>query len=517
MEQTENSFEHGMQFARAQDSGNLRLGRLELMYEELFAEVIEDGVITPEERRRLDRMAENFGLDRARLGRLENALQAAYEARHQIAIQERPSAPPAASVSFGTGALDGNAENAGDRFGSGQAAALSDAYGAQALSRAQSRIVALEARIVELEAALEDARAHVNVEVDLSGCVAAVAPLPSPEDSEELVRRLQHDPRDQENLHGLFALLGSEPERRFAVAHVLTYLGIANEPERLFFEQHRPKGLIRPTRALSQEAWQRLLFHPEEEALVGEIFSVVVSAVLLGRVSTLRRDKALVKLELGHKQDPEQSTLQSVRCMHWAAAILGLKSPDIYADPAQPGAIEMVLGMPPVSRLGKQALAGRSAATLAFLAGKHLAHFREEHFVKLVVPGVRGLEDVFLASLTIGNPGLPLNAQMKQLVRPIASAIEPVLEPSQVDRLRGGFLRFVEAGGRTNLQRWSSAVERTCNRAGLLLCGDLHAAEEVLRLESHPHLQESMDDLLRFVLSARHEKLRKQLGVALES
>jgi len=29
--------------------------------------------------------------------------------------------------------------------------------------------------------------------------------------------------------------------------------------------------------------------------------------------------------------------------------------------------------------------------------------------------------------------------------------------------------RFVEEGGRTNLQRWTTSVERTCARAGLLL------------------------------------------------
>src|ERR1700678_247782 len=82
------SFQHEQGFEPGVVSGNVQLGRLEGYYEELFAEVIEDGIITTEERARLDRMADSLGLDRARLRRLEQALQAAYESQHRIVIRE---------------------------------------------------------------------------------------------------------------------------------------------------------------------------------------------------------------------------------------------------------------------------------------------------------------------------------------------------------------------------------------------------------------------------------------------
>lgn len=492
---SQGEFEHSGQFAHGESGGNVRLGRLELMYEELFAEVIEDGVITAEERRRLDKMADNFGLDRERLRRLESALQAAYEARHKIVVQDlsdEDMAPPPMSIVPLEPATD------------------------QRTMALERRVKFLEARIRDLERDLEEAQAHVNVEVDLSDFAKTHDPAEIVDDDpSELARRLRHDPRDVDSLHAFFRILGKDPERRFGVAQVLAYLGSANPEETGFYEQHKQVGLIRPSSALSQEAWRRLLFHPEEEPLVGEIFSVVVSAVLLGRLSALRRDKTLPKLDPAAKQDPEKTTIQAVRCFHWAAAILGLSAPPIYVDPSLPGLCDMVPNVPPSSRIGQKALSGRSAQELAFIAGRHLAHYREEHFVKLLVPGVRGLEDVFLASLSIGNPGLPMNAQVKQLVVPIAKAIEPILEPNQIDRLRGGFLRFVEEGGRTNLQRWSTAVERTCTRAGLLLAGDLRAAHGVLEIEDPAHLQDHMDDLLAFVMSDRYTKLRKQIGIAL--
>lgn len=493
MSETESVFEHQASFEVGEFGGNLRHGKLEAMYEELFAEVIEDGVITQEERSRLDKMADNLGLDRSRLRRLEQALQAAYEARHRIVIKDLSfnDEPPPATIAPLETATD---------------------HRTLALER---RIKFLELRIADLERQLEDARATLSVEVDLSDVSAQMHP--TEDDPAELARRVRRDPRDVDTLHALFRSYkrSKEGDRQWCVAQVLSYLDAADSEERQWWTEHREAALIRPSASVSQEAWRRLLFHPEEEPLVGEIFSVVVSAVLLGRLSAMRRDKQLVKLDAALKQDPKTTTVQAVRCFQWAAAILGMHTPALFADPGLGGFVEMVPGVPPASRIGAQALSGRSAAELAFIAGRHLASYREEHFVKMLVPSARGLEDIFLAALSIGNPGLPLSAQVKQLVVPIAKAIEPILEPAAVDRLRGHFLRFVEEGGRTNLQRWAVATDRTLSRAGLLLANDLRAAHTVLSLEDRSNLDEEMNDLMSFVLSDRYAKLRRQIGIAI--
>ncbi|MFO0662706.1 MAG: hypothetical protein U0174_02085 [Polyangiaceae bacterium] len=488
------AFDHSGSFEGAESFGNLRLGKFESMYEELFAEVIEDGVITSDERKQLDKMADNLGLDRSRLARLEMALQAAYEARHKITV--RSLVPSMAPMSITPLEPSTDART-------------------NALER---RIATLEARIKELETELEDARSHVNVEVDLSD-ISEPTRAGSEDDPVELARQLRHDPRDAESLHAFFRVLGksNDKERQYCIASILVFLNQATEAERAVFEAHKPDGLVKPTAALTPDAWRKLLFHPEEEPVVGDIFSVVAGAVLLGRLSALRREKALPKLDEGKRQDPAVSTIQAVRCFSWAGAILGLKPSPLYLAPEDPGLSVVVPAMPPATKLGQSALSGRSAAELAFLAGRHLAYFREEHFLRALLPDVKTLEEVFLAALSIGNPGLPLASNVKQLVIPIAKAIEPILEPSQIDRLRGHFLRFVEEGGRTNLQRWSSSVEKTCARAGLLLSGDLKAAHTILSISEEGHVEERMDDLLSFVASERYNKLRKQLGIAIAS
>jgi hypothetical protein len=492
MTDDESAFEHVSGFEAGEVSGNVQLGRLESYYEELFAEVIEDGVITADERARLDRMADSLGLDRSRLRRLEQALEAAYEGQHRVVIRDESGAPRESL------------------------APVEPATDVRTLAL-QRRIAALEAQVQELQSLLAHAESQLSVEVDLSGVSGATRAPHEELEVADIERRVRHDPRDEASLRALFRYYGQagDLDRQWCVAAVLADVKLANAEESALFIEHRQAGLIRPRASLVRESWTRLLFHPEQEVLVGEIFAVVAPAVLMGRISALRRDKALPQLDPETRQDPAKSTIQAVRCFSWGAAILGMSAPHLYIDPGFAGTVEMVPAVPPATRIGARALSGRSAPELAFLAGRHLAYFRAESFIRLLVPQLRDFEEIFLAALSVGNPGLPLRAEVRELVVPIAKAIEPILEPVSIDHLRGYFLRFVEEGGRANLQRWVVAVDRTAARAGLLLANDLDAARAIFTLDDASDIDDKMDDLRVFMLSDRFAKLRRQIGTAL--
>jgi hypothetical protein len=102
---------------------------------------------------------------------------------------------------------------------------------------------------------------------------------------------------------------------------------------------------------------------------------------------------------------------------------------------------------------------------------------------------------------------------MKRRVAPIAQAIEPVLEPKQVETLHQCFQRFLEEGGRTNLQRWVSGTDKTAVRAGLLLSNDLATALACLEKEEGQQ-GELQKELLAFATSEEYFQLRQQLGIA---
>src|ERR1700722_10728239 len=213
----EYSFEHAEGFEQGELAGHVTLGKFEAHYEEIFAEVIEDGVITLEERARLHKAADALGLDRVRLRKLEEALQAAYEARHHVRVREveDDEAPPQSIVLSPQAASDP------------RVAAL------------VLRVRDLEAQVAELTRELSVARSQVVVEVDLSNLAtpggAAVEEVQ--ETAEDLARRLRTDPRDVNGLRGLYRIHGrsGDVDRQWLMAQALVHLGAADADEQATF------------------------------------------------------------------------------------------------------------------------------------------------------------------------------------------------------------------------------------------------------------------------------------------
>jgi len=486
MAEFDNAFQHADGFVPSAEQLGLELGPLELAYQELFADVLADGVITTEERMVLERAAARMGLDQERLSRLELAMLAAYEAHHRVRVvehHERHTTPPAAST---------------------------DAQDRMALL---ARIYELENRIYELEEELRRAQSSINVEIDLSD-IETSEPASS-DDVENAWRKVRRDPVNPDALRELGEALKAtgQTDRSLFVAQALYTLGQASSEEQNRVESERETMLPRPSSGLTQAAWADQLLHPDQEVTTGNIFGVIAPAVLLGKVAALGRDGALYKPTAGQRQDPAQTTLTAVRALAWSAAILGVGTPVVVVDPKCEGAYLHTPALPPMTLVAHSALSGRAQRELAFMAGRHLTMYRTEHYVRTLFPSVPDLEDLFLAAITLGNPSVPLSVDVKNRVGPIAAALEPLLQPAQIDALRGHLLRFVEEGGRTNLQRWGAAVDKTACRAGLLLCGDLTIASDVLKVEEGPN-GELFRDLIAFATSDAHAKLRVQLGVS---
>jgi hypothetical protein len=499
-------FEHDASFEQAADAAGLDLDRYEACYQQLFSEALADGVITAEERERLERAAETMGLDVTRLGALENALENAYTVHHGVkplhtvgmfkALESiMPATAVDVDVDLTTAEPPAPAEGVPDE-----------------LSMLRTRVRFLEERVKELEVELEETRAHVAVEVDFSDLDAPIASSQL-EEPAALHRRLRHDPRDVATLHALVQAHAGDADRQWCAAQALVYLGEANEFERDLYAQHKSDTLISPKAAIDATAWKRLLHHPDDEALTSDILSVLASAVLLAHSSALKAKGQLPELPPERRVDLEATTLAAARCFGWAAQTLGTAVPPIFTSPDSDSVAQMWPSVPPGVLLGKRALSGRTPVQLAFLAGHHLAYYRRERFIRKVVPSIMDLEDLFLAALLIGNKALPINAEVRQRVAPITGAIEPLLEAGEIDKLRAAYKRFVEHGGRTNLQRWAQAADMTAVRAGFALCGDLTVAEEMLEVSGSTQVNALMDDLLVFATGDRYSKLRAHMGI----
>jgi hypothetical protein len=486
-------------FQQGSPAGGLGLGILEAQYEELFAEVLEDGVITEEERQRLEKAAVNLGLDRDRLARLEEAMTAAYETHHRVRVLDVSQAKRG---SVGPWPTPGSTPPR-------PAAVVIDPAEVERLKR---EVQTLRARVAELTLELERAQAALNVEVNLSEIEAAAAVVQTPEEAWKQVKREPHNPAAYRALYEAYDAAG-QLDGKLVTAEALVALGAATPSEQELASQAAHTSLIAPVRAVDASLWQSCLIHPEQEAVVGAIFGVVAPAILIGRVTTLRRDGQLPPLSPEKRQDPATTTVMAVRAVPWGAAILGLAVPGIFVEKELDAGFRQRPGVPPVTIVGRGALSGRSATALAFMVGRHLSDYRAEHFVKTLFPGTEDLEDLFLAALIIAHPQLPLRPSHRARIEPIARAIEPLLEPAQHDALRGHYLRFADEGGRANLHRWRLGVDRTAVRVGLCLSQNLNAALGVLA-EEEGALGPLALDLLTFATSDRFLRLRRALGVA---
>ncbi|MEM6789565.1 MAG: hypothetical protein AAGA56_04790 [Myxococcota bacterium] len=333
---------------------------------------------------------------------------------------------------------------------------------------------------------------------------------------DRMYEELQQAPRDAGRLRRLFDVIDpSDVDRRWGIAQALVFLEAAAPEHRSLAERGLRPSLIRPERAVSDEEWAALVAHRDDDPLVGEILGAIAPAVLLGHLSNMRASIAPEVVDPGARVDPKTSTVQAVRCFSWAADVLGIMTPAMYATPDEDRGADVVLNPVPVSRLGARVLRGRDNRELTFLAGSHLNWFRREHLLGQPERSVRRLEDMFLGALMIGNPGIPMTAEVKERVAPTAAWIRPLLDEPTVARLREAFGRFVEQGGRTNLSRWYRGVQRTGWRAGLFLCEDLSSAARALANDLPHDSQIAIDELIAYACSPTLAKLRNTLGVAL--
>lgn len=478
----------------------LGLGPLEREYQEIFARALDDGVITTSERARLDLAASNLGLSAERLARLEEAMTMAYETHHRVRVVNlslggQASLAPLANAPPLGSATDLTVENQ--------------------LSSLQCENLELRQRIQDLETELERVQSMVNIEVDLSLLEEdAVGAL----DPQSAWKRVRQDATDPEALRVLARAYRDhgQLDGEYLVAQALCALGEANEAESALFELHRPKTLIAPRSSIDPSVWMRDIAHADDDPVVGALFAVIVPALLVGKVTSLRRDAQLHVPQENTRQDPQKSTVMAARALGWAAQLACLPVPAVFAEPGRETGYAHVVGLPPITVIGKQALSGKSIADLAFLVGQHISGYRGEHYVKTLYRGTEDLEDLFLAALTLANPQLPLVGAQRARVEPLARAIEPLLEPPAIDALRSHYSRFAEEGGRTNLQRWAQAVDKTAARAGLALCQDLPAALSQLDLHEG-RLGPLALDLLSYSTSSRFLHLRSTLGISLST
>jgi hypothetical protein len=317
----------------------------------------------------------------------------------------------------------------------------------------------------------------------------------------------------------LFVELGRLEEAHGAAA-ALVVIGPADADERGLYVQYRPTGVVRAHARLTEEVWQKQIYHPEEDRMLSQILATLAPAVATARARPFK-DTGLKK-----KQRRELASDQSLPCkvFAYAAAVLGATVPEVYLAADIPGEVDVVnvrgtvagvTGLPALV-LGKGIAEMRSDVELAFVAGRTLAALRPDHLLRWpsYVPTLAELEIVVYAAIRLVKPESEVPAEHAAAVGQYLAFLDRTLSPQLTEQLTMLVRRFQAAGHAPDVGRWSRGASLTTIRAGLLLAGDLEVAAR-LGQAAYPAIDSSeiVRDLCAWSVSESYFELRSQLGL----
>jgi tetratricopeptide (TPR) repeat protein len=328
----------------------------------------------------------------------------------------------------------------------------------------------------------------------------------------------------------LFVELGQFDEA-WCVAQALVVTGRADGDERQLYEQYRAKGVARARSRLTEEQWQKNLYHPDEDRRVSQILAVVGQSVAMARAKE-HKEWGLKRKE---RRDLASDPLLFSKVLSYASQILSVPAPEVYLLPDAPGEIDLVNAraggaLTPAFVVGKDVLQGRQETELAFLTARQLSMLRPDHFLRwpAVVPTIAELQIVLLAVIQMmSDRGPPIPAELQPAVSQYADFLRRVIDSPQVLEQLGLLIdRFVAGsadGALPDLARWARGVHFTIARAGFLICNDLEVAVRLGQggagggagLGAMLDPSDLARDLVEFCVSGEYFALRRHLGMGL--
>jgi tetratricopeptide (TPR) repeat protein len=309
-------------------------------------------------------------------------------------------------------------------------------------------------------------------------------------------------------------------DRAWCVTSTLAFLRKTDQEEQQFFEQYRPKGFVRAKARLTEELWQKNIYHPDEDRFISHIFATVSSAVAAAYAKE-HKDWGLKRKD---RRDVQNDQLLFSKVFNYLVQVMGVPQPELFLRPESPGELDLANArekaqLIPSFVVGASLLQGRPEKELAYVTGKKLTFMRPDHFVRwpTVVPTLAQLRVVFLAALKLSQPAFTIKPDLAQPVSQYLDLLRRLVPPQMLEQLTVVVQRFIASKGEADLTRWATAVDYTATRAGFLMCNDLDVATRLIQSEpvavgvAEP--KDKIRDLLQWSISDEYFTVREHLGL----
>jgi tetratricopeptide (TPR) repeat protein len=311
-------------------------------------------------------------------------------------------------------------------------------------------------------------------------------------------------------------------DRAWCVSSALAFLRKADPEEQQFFEQYKPKGFARARARLTEDLWQKNIYHPDEDRYISHVFATVSHAVAAAKAV----EHKAYGLKRKDKRDVATDQLLFSKVFNYVNQVLGVPQPELYLRPELQGELEMAnvrekANLTPSFVVGANLLQGRPEKELAYVVGKKLALMRPDHFVRWpkVVETIAELKVVFLAAMRLVQPKFEVRADLQQPVSQYLTVLPKLVSPQMQEQLGVVVQRFFAAKGEADLNKWANAVDLTATRAGFLVSNDLDVAARLVQGEpvavGSAEPKEKIRDLIQWSISDEYFTLREHLGLVI--
>jgi len=309
-----------------------------------------------------------------------------------------------------------------------------------------------------------------------------------------------------------------DADASWALCQVLSVLRLAEPDEQRFYQRMRAETAAPAQAAFTEEDWYQLVLHPTLDPLLTSIFGLIEPAVVRARAKSYA--------DLGMTQDlmidPTQHPAPLAQTLYYAAGVLGVPLPYVFANPADPGGLSFLYAETPSLSLGRVALSPEVPPQVAaFVAGRQLASLRPGLYLRHFVQTGTAMKAWLFAAIKLTSPQFPVAGDLEGAVAEDLAALKQYLPTDARDHLASVVSKLLQSGTSLDLKRWVAAVDLTADRVGFILAHDLQTVVEVVQASEEGAAGVSNADRLKelalFASSSRYFQMRRRLGITVDS
>ncbi|MBV8760871.1 MAG: hypothetical protein JO257_26490 [Deltaproteobacteria bacterium] len=309
-------------------------------------------------------------------------------------------------------------------------------------------------------------------------------------------------------------------DKYWCVCSTLAFLRKADADEHAFYEQYKPRGLVKARSPMSSDSWSKLA-HSDENRYI----SAILGACWQGVAAM----NAFPHKDFGVKREDrvplQTDQLMFSKLLVYVARTLDVPLPDVYliadskaADIQLANAIEKN-ELCPSFVVRPHLLQGKTEREVAFLAARRLTFMRPEYYLRMLLPTNTELKVALLSAIVMVQPRFPVPPNMVTTIQQYLPKMQKRMPPHALEQLGTLAQRFIEATPAIDTAAWGHAVDSASHRAGFVTCGDLGVAARTVAGEpvvvGGPTAKQKVKELVLFSISREYFAIRAQMGLTI--